>query len=123
MCLTEEMRLILAGKALNEDSIIKMEQRDLELVQEAASESWEMLIKTPSEDKCQHLWVPSHFDVKNREAGDSDKNLLRSFTVFFFFCLLQREPFTHSQLPPHTIPLGHAIAPAPSILYPASNLD
>lgn len=85
MCLTEEMRLILAGKALNEDSIIKMEQEDLELVQEAASESWEMLIKTPSEDKCQHLWVPSHFDMKNREAGDCDKNLLRSFTGFFFF--------------------------------------
>ena len=84
MCLTEEMRLILAGKALNEDSIIKMEQEDLELVQEDASESWEMLIKTPSEDKCQHLWVPSHFDMKNREAGDCDKNLLRSFTGFFW---------------------------------------
>ena len=28
-----------------------------------------------------------------------------------------------SHLPPHTIPLGHPSAPAPSILYPASNLD
>ena len=28
-----------------------------------------------------------------------------------------------SLLPPHTIPLGHPRAPAPSILYPASNLD
>ena len=26
-------------------------------------------------------------------------------------------------LPPHTIPLGHPSAPAPSILYPASDLD
>ena len=26
-------------------------------------------------------------------------------------------------LPPHTIPLGRLCAPAPSILYPASNLD
>ena len=26
-------------------------------------------------------------------------------------------------LPPHTLPLGHPSAPAPSILYPASNLD
>ena len=26
-------------------------------------------------------------------------------------------------LPPHTIPLGHSSAPAPSILYPAFNLD
>ena len=30
---------------------------------------------------------------------------------------------TPSQLPPCTIPLGHPSAPAPSILYPASNLD
>ena len=28
-----------------------------------------------------------------------------------------------SHLPPHTIPLGHPSAIAPSILYPASNLD
>ena len=28
-----------------------------------------------------------------------------------------------SLLPPHTIPLGHPSAPAPSILYHASNLD
>ena len=28
-----------------------------------------------------------------------------------------------SHFPPHTIPLGHPRAPAPSILYPASNLD
>ena len=28
-----------------------------------------------------------------------------------------------SLLPPRTIPLGHPSAPAPSILYPASNLD
>ena len=30
---------------------------------------------------------------------------------------------TPSHVPPHTIPLGHPSAPAPSILYPASNLD
>ena len=28
-----------------------------------------------------------------------------------------------SHLPSHTIPLGHPTAPAPSILYPTSNLD
>ena len=32
-------------------------------------------------------------------------------------------PEPPSYLPPHTIPLGHPSAPAPSILYPASNLD
>ena len=31
------------------------------------------------------------------------------------------EPPFH--LPPHTIPLGHPSAPAPSFLYPVSNLD
>ena len=30
---------------------------------------------------------------------------------------------TPSHLPPCTVPLGHPSAPAPSILYPASNLD
>ena len=30
---------------------------------------------------------------------------------------------TPSHLPPHTIPLGHPNAPAPSFLYPASNLN
>ena len=36
-------------------------------------------------------------------------------------CVPHPEPLSH--LPPHTIPLGHASAPAPCILYPASNLD
>ena len=33
------------------------------------------------------------------------------------------QSWTPSHLPPHTIPLGHPSAPAPSILYPESNLD
>ena len=33
------------------------------------------------------------------------------------------EPEPSSHLPPHTIPLGHPSAPAPSFLYHASNLD
>ena len=36
-------------------------------------------------------------------------------------CVPNPEPLSH--LPPRTIPLGHPNAPAPSILYPASNLD
>ena len=36
-------------------------------------------------------------------------------------CVPHPEPPSH--LPPHTIPLGRPSAPAPSILYPASNLD
>ena len=36
-------------------------------------------------------------------------------------CVLNPEP--SSLLHPRTIPLGHPRAPAPSILYPASNLD
>ena len=55
------------------------------------------------------------------------------FTILFWFChtltwvrhgctrVPNPEPPSH--LPPHTIPLGHPSAPAPSFLYPASNLD
>ena len=32
-------------------------------------------------------------------------------------------PEPSSLLPPHTVPLGRPSAPAPSILYRASNLD
>ena len=32
-------------------------------------------------------------------------------------------PEPPSHFPPHTIPLGHPSAPAPSFLYPAWNLD
>ena len=38
-------------------------------------------------------------------------------------CTRVPNPEPPSLLPPHTIPLGHPGAPAPSILYPASNLD
>ena len=38
-------------------------------------------------------------------------------------CALPIYPEPPSHLPPHTISLGHPSAPAPSILYPASNLD
>ena len=55
------------------------------------------------------------------------------FTILYWFChtstwirhrytcVPHLEPPSH--LPPHTIPLGPPSAPAPSILYPASNLD
>ena len=55
------------------------------------------------------------------------------FTILYWFChtstcirhgctrVPHPEPLSH--LPPHTIPLGHPSAPAPSILYLASNLD
>ena len=38
-------------------------------------------------------------------------------------CTRVPHPVPHSHLPPHTIPLGHPSAPAPSFLYPALNLD
>ena len=55
------------------------------------------------------------------------------FTILYWFCHTSTwirlgctrapHPEPPSHLPPHTITLGHPSAPAPSILYPASNLD
>ena len=55
------------------------------------------------------------------------------FTILYWFCHTSTwihhgctripHPKPPSHLNPHTIPLGHPSAPAPSILYPASNLD
>ena len=56
-----------------------------------------------------------------------------NFTILYWFChwstwIRHRytrvpHPEPSSLLPPHTIPLGHRSAPAPSIQYPALNLD
>ena len=56
-----------------------------------------------------------------------------NFTILYWFCHTSTcihygytrvpHPEPHSHLLPHTIPLGHPSAPAPSFLYPASNLD
>ena len=55
------------------------------------------------------------------------------FTILYWFCHTSTwirhrytrvpHPELSSLLPPHIIPLGLLSAPAPSILYPASNLD
>ena len=55
------------------------------------------------------------------------------FTILYWFCHTSTcichgctcvpHPEPPSHLHPHTIPLGHPSAPAPSILYHASNLD
>ena len=59
--------------------------------------------------------------------------LFFNFTILYWFCHIlkwihhryTRVPHSEpsSLLPPHTIPLGHPITPAPSIEYRASNLD
>ena len=65
-------------------------------------------------------------------SGESKSSCLteRKKVSNFFFkilksliltCVPKHEPPSH--LPLHTIPLGHPSAPAPSILYPALNLD
>ena len=55
------------------------------------------------------------------------------FTILYWFCHISTwichgctrvpHPEHPSHLLPYTVPLGHPSAPAPSILYPASNLD
>ena len=57
----------------------------------------------------------------------------RLITILYWFCHTSTwihhgctrvpHPEPPALLPPLTIPLGHPSAPAPSILYPASNLD
>ena len=59
--------------------------------------------------------------------------LFLNFTILYWFCQISKwirhrytcvpHPESSSLLPPHTIPLGHPSAPAPSIQYHASNLD
>ena len=59
--------------------------------------------------------------------------LLLNFTILYWFCQISKwiphrytcvpHPEPSSLLPPHTIPLDHHSEPAPSILYPAPNLD
>ena len=59
--------------------------------------------------------------------------LFFNFTTLYWFCHISKwirhrytcvpHPEPSSLLPPHTIPLGRPIAPAPSIQYRASNLD
>ena len=59
--------------------------------------------------------------------------LFLNFTILYWFCQISKwihhrytrvpHPEPSFLLPPHTILLGHPSAPAPSILYPASNLD
>ena len=45
------------------------------------------------------------------------------FAIHQHGCTRVPHPEPSSHLPPHTIPLGHPNAPAPSIPYHASNLD
>ena len=59
--------------------------------------------------------------------------LFFNFTILYWFCHISKwirhrytfvpHPEPSSLLPPHTIPLGHPNAPAPSIQYCALNLD
>ena len=59
--------------------------------------------------------------------------ILFNFTILYWFCHISKwihhrytcvpHPEAPSQIPLHTIPLGHPSAPAPNILYPALNLD
>ena len=54
------------------------------------------------------------------------------FTILYWFChtltwihhgcTCNPKHVPHSHLPPHNIPLGHPRAPAPSMLYPASDI-
>ena len=83
----------------------------------------------------------SHVPVEHWKCGsckwETQKNFfnftLFYFTILYWFCHTSTwirhgctwvpNPEPPSHLPPHTMSLGHPCVPAPSILYPASNLD
>ena len=51
------------------------------------------------------------------------ENISVFFYLIYLFCIFNPNTKPPSHLPLHTISLGHPSAPAPNILYPASNLD
>ena len=67
------------------------------------------------------------------KESDMTERLIWSDLILYWFCQISKwihdrytcvpHPEPSSLLPPHTIPLGHPSAPAPSIQYRASNLD
>ena len=126
-CSHEIKRCLLLGRKVmtNLDSIFK--SRDITLPTKVCLCSiygfscghvwmWEL--------DCEESWVPKNWRFF--------KLLLLYFTILYWFCHTLtsiRHGFTRvpnpeprSPLSPHTISLGHPSAPAPSILYPASNL-
>ena len=84
-----------------------------------------------------NLSLPSLFPGKHKFAFYICDSILFIFkfyfTILYWFCntltwihhgctcVPKHEPPSH--FPPHNISLGHPSAPAPSILYPVSNLD
>ena len=85
---------------------------------------------TPLDSRVVHgMTAPSSSCVWNLRVFPYDA---RGCQCPFVLCLhpqgclrrgVRANPEPPSHLPPHTIPLGHTSAPAPSFLYPASNLD
>ena len=75
-------------------------------------------------------WLWWFFFIKNLFIYLLEANY---FTILYWFChtltwihhgcTCVSHPELPSHLPPHPIPQGHPSAPAPSILYHASNLD
>ena len=76
---------------------------------------------------------PSAFNLSQHQGLFIFILLFFYFTILYWFCHTSTcihhgctrvpHPESPSHIPPHTIPLGHPSAPAPSFLYPALNLD
>ena len=88
--------------------------------------------RTHQRDDLQHRYT---LEIRNKRINhmpnQPNPSLFYSFSFFFFHTLAwihqgctcdpKHEPPFH--LPHHNISLGHPHAPAPSILYPASDID
>ena len=75
-----------------------------------------------------YIYAGSHVKSMLCSGTQSENFYFILFILFFFIlksliltCVPKNEP--HSHLPPHNISPGHHHAPAPSMLYPASDID
>ena len=78
------------------------------------------IIMTYRQDANQ-LLLTVKFDWHEAQVTNLKKNFFLILKSLILTCVPKHDPPSH--LPPHNISLGHPHAPAPSMLYPASDTD
>ena len=108
-----------------------LQARTLEWVAISFSNAWKWKVKVKS---LSHVWLlatpwlqPTRllhpWDFPAKSTGVGCHWFCYTLTWICHGCTRVPNPKPSSHHPPNTIPLDHPCVPAPSILYPASNLD